>query len=79
MPGYAQRGWGRGGGRGFGGGRGWGRGRGFGMGAWMPHGWGEPPFVQPDPVQEHKLLQDEQSYLTNRLEQIQKRLDELGE
>ena len=75
MPGYANRGFGRG----FGWGRRWGRGCGFGMWRWMRDWWGAPTMAQPDPAQERQMLQQEQSYLKTQMDQIQKRLDELGE
>jgi hypothetical protein len=72
MPGYEYRGFGRGmGGRGYGGG--WGRGARF-------HAWGQnAPVSQPDPVDERQMLEQEASYLKNQVEQIQNRLNELGE
>ncbi|MCF7974822.1 MAG: DUF5320 domain-containing protein [Phycisphaerae bacterium] len=75
MPGYTGRGFGRGlgGGRGFG--RGWHRGMGARFHAW----WQNTPVSQPDPIQERQMLEQEAAYLKNQVEQIQNRLNELGE
>ena len=75
MPGYTHRGFGRGmgGGRGFG--RGWGRGMGTRFHAW----WQNTPVSQPDPIHERQMLEQEAAYLKNQVEQIQNRLNELGE
>jgi len=75
MPGYAHRGFGRGmgGGRGFG--RGWGRRTGARYRAW----WQNAPVSQPDPIDERQMLEQEAAYLKNQVEQIQNRLNELGE
>jgi hypothetical protein len=74
MPGYEYRGFGRGiGGRGFG--RGWGRGRGARFSTWRQN----TPISQPDPVDERQMLEQEASYFKHEIEQIQNRLNELGE
>jgi hypothetical protein len=91
MPGYANRGMGRGFGMGFGrGGAGWGRGRGFGGGG---RGWrhrfyatGQPgrmrfgadaPAWTPDTANEKELLKSEADALRSELELIEKRLSEI--
>jgi len=72
MRGYARRGLGRGmGGRGFG--RGWGRGARFNASRQ------NPLISQPDPNDERQMLEQEAAYLKNQVEQIQNRLNELGE
>ncbi len=74
MPGYTNRGFGRGmGGAGYG--RGWGRGMGARFHAW----WQNVPVSQPNPVDERQMLEQEASYLKTQVEQIQNRLNELGE
>lgn len=78
MPGYTSHGFGRGFGRGMGG-RGFGRGWGRGMGARSSRWWQSAPASQPDPVDERQMLEQEASYLKNQVEQIQNRLNELGE
>ena len=77
MPGYTNRGFGRGmgGGRGFGGGRGWGRGMGAKFHAW----WQNAPVSQPNPVNERQMLEQEASNLKDQIEQVQTRLNQLGE
>ena len=79
IPGFAHGGGGRGfGGRGMGRGRGGGWRHGFhgmGRGRW----WGMVPSGASDPAQERELLQREQSFLKSQMEQIQERLEELGE
>ena len=77
MPGYASHGFGRGFGRGIGGGRG--VGRGWGRGARFNRWWQNAPVSQPDPVDERQMLEQEATYLKNQVEQIQNRLNELGE
>lgn len=70
-PGYTRHGFGRG--RGFG--RGWGRGMGARFHAW----WQNAPVSQPTPNDERQRLEQEAAYLKNQVEQIQNRLDELGD
>ena len=77
-PSYTSHGFGRGFGRGMGG-RGVGRGWGRGMGARFNGGWQNAPVSQPNPVDERQMLEQEATYLKNQAEQIQNRLNELGE
>ena len=74
MPGSGRRGFGRG----MGGG-GFGRGRGRGMGARFHAWWQNAPVTQPNPVDERQMLQQEASYLKDQIEQVQTRLNQLGE
>ncbi len=75
MPGYTQRDFGRGMGGGRGLGRGWGRGMGARFHAW----WQNAPVSQPNPVDEREMLQQEASYLKDQIEQVQTRLNQLGD
>lgn len=67
-PGYSNRGFGRGMGRGQ-----------MGMGGRFRNGWQGMPVTQPNPAQERQMLEQEASYLKQHMEQIQARLDQLGE
>lgn len=75
IPGYPHRGFGRG----VGGGRGWGRGWGRGKGARFHAWWQNAPVSQPRPNDERQMLEQEAAYLKNQAEQIQSRLNDLGE
>ncbi len=66
-PGYTHRGIGRG--------RGFGRGMGARFHAW----WQTVPVSQPTPHEERKRLEQEAAALKHQAEQIQNRLNELGE
>ncbi len=73
-PGSAYHAGGRGmGGRGLG--RGWGRGLGVRFRGW----WQNTAISQPSPVDERQMLEQEAAHLKNQVEQIQNRLNELGE
>lgn len=63
-------------GRGFGRGSGRGRGRGNGMGRWRCAGE-SGSVVQPNPEEEHRSLENHKEALQARLEDINRRLDEL--
>jgi hypothetical protein len=91
VPGYVNRGMGRGFGTGFGrGGVGWGRGRSFGGGGrgwrhwynatgqpgWMRFG-GYAPAGAPDSATEKQMLKNEADALRSELEFVQKRLTEI--
>jgi len=85
MPGYANPAGGRG--RGFAGrgrGGGWGRGRGFGFGmgrfgrAPMTPAYGPMAPVAPTREQELETLKQQASYFQGALEDIRKRIDDLG-
>jgi predicted Fe-Mo cluster-binding NifX family protein len=74
---------GMGGGRGMGGGKGMGRGSGRGMGRGMGMGGGVTPTssaVPPSssPKQEIEILKDQSQALASQLEEIKKRIEELG-
>lgn len=71
VPGYSNGGLGRR----MGGGRGWGRRMGARFHAW----WQNTPVVQSSPVDERKMLEQEASYLKDQIDQIQIRLNQLGE
>lgn len=75
--GFSHRGGGWGlGGRGRGRGGGWRCGfHGMDRGRW----WSMNPPGATDPVQERELLQREQAFLKSQMEQIQQRLEALGE
>ena len=80
-PGYGVGG-GFGMGRGRGGGRGMGKGRGIGMGRFPPAYPGVPqvpPTPQMTREQEVQMLKSQMELLQNQLDQIKKRLKELGE
>jgi hypothetical protein len=49
------------------------------MGARFHAWWQNAPVAQPDPVHERQRLEQEAAYLKNQVEQIQNRLNELGE
>ena len=55
------------------------RGFGRGMGARFHAWWQNAPVSQPTPNDERQMLEQEAAYLKNQAEQIQNRLNELGE